>query len=148
MRIPFFNRRERIPTLYQKGIENEFALNARAQYYLVALFMGEGKPCQYLPFIFEQLYIVYNLAMFAGSHEVSDEARKALRMLRSEFEEIQCSGLYVMNHGTATVCSKALQEGQKVLQELPRSEFKLAYVQAKLITDKPENILKYLGLLS
>lgn len=144
MRIPFFNKRKRTPSLYQKGIENEFALNKRAQYYLVRLFSGENKPENMLEFIFEQVFIIYQLAQFAGSHEVSNHARKALCMLRQDFEDLYAKSLYILQAETAIACSRALKMGEPVLQELPRSEFKLAYVQAKRITETHNGITNYL----
>lgn len=144
MRIPFLNKRKRVPTLFQKGIEDEFALNTRAQQYIVNLFMGMRVDTEmYLTFIFEQLYIVYNLALFTGSHEVSDCAREALRKLRGEFEELTDSISFIMDADVSVACSKALAMGIPILQELPRSEFKLAYVQARKLTESHQ-ILMYL----
>jgi hypothetical protein len=144
MRIPFLNKRKRIPSLFQKGIEDEFALNRKAQQYIVTLFMGVKTDAEMqLTFIFEQLYVVYNLALFSGSHETSDCARKALQKLRSEFEGLNATAPYIMDAMASVACSKALQMGIPILQELPRSEFKLAYVQARKLTESG-NILTYL----
>ena len=96
-----------------------------------------------LTFIFEQLFIVYNLALFTGSHEVSDCAREALRKLRGEFERLHASFPFIMDAVVSMNCSKALAMGVPILQELPRSEFKLAYVQARKLTESNQ-ILIYL----
>ena len=146
MRIPFLGRRKQTPTLYQKGIENEFELNKRAQYYLVRLFSGESKPLQMMEFIFEQVYIVYSLACFAGSHEVSAQARIALCLLREEFQERYTGTTHIFLAETVVACSTALKSGEAILQELPRSEFKLAYVQAKRLTESPTALNNYLEL--
>lgn len=144
MRIPFLNKRKRVPTLFQKGIENEFALNRKAQQYIVTLFTGARVDAEMqLTFIFEQLFIVYNLALFTGSHEVSDCAREALRKLRGEFERLHASFPFIMDAVVSMNCSKALAMGVPILQELPRSEFKLAYVQARKLTESNQ-ILIYL----
>lgn len=144
MRIPFLNKRKRVPTLFQKGIEDEFALNRKAQQYIVTLFTGAKVDAEMqLTFIFEQLFIVYNLALFTGSHEVSDCAREALRKLRGEFERLHASIPFIMDAVVSMNCSKALSMGVPILQELPRSEFKLAYVQARKLTESNQ-ILIYL----
>ena len=144
MRIPFLNKRKRVPTLFQKGIEDEFALNRKAQQYIVTLFTGAKVDAEMqLTFIFEQLFIVYNLALFTGSHEVSDCAREALRKLRGEFERLHASLPFTMDAVVSMTCSKALAMGVPILQELPRSEFKLAYVQARKLTESNQ-ILIYL----
>ena len=144
MRIPFLNKRKRVPTLFQKGIEDEFALNRKAQQYIVTLFTGAKVDAEMqLTFIFEQLFIVYNLALFTGSHEVSDCAREALRKLRGEFERLHASFPFIMDAVVSMNCSKALAMGVPILQELPRSEFKLAYVQARKLTESNQ-ILIYL----
>lgn len=144
MRIPFLNKRKRVPTLFQKGIEDEFALNRKAQQYIVTLFTGAKVDAEMqLTFIFEQLFIVYNLALFTGSHEVSDCAREALRKLRGEFERLHASIPFIMDAIVSMNCSKALTMGVPILQELPRSEFKLAYVQARKLTESNQ-ILIYL----
>lgn len=144
MRIPFLNKRKRVPTLFQKGIEDEFALNRKAQQYIVTLFTGAKVDAEMqLTFIFEQLFIVYNLALFTGSHEVSDCAREALRKLRGEFEKLHASLPFIMDAVVSMNCSKALARGVPILQELPRSEFKLAYVQARKLTESNQ-ILIYL----
>lgn len=144
MRIPFLNKRKRVPTLFQKGIEDEFALNRKAQQYIVTLFTGAKVDAEMqLTFIFEQLFIVYNLALFTGSHEVSDCAREALRKLRGEFEKLHASLPFIMDAVVSMNCSKALARGIPILQELPRSEFKLAYVQARKLTESNQ-ILIYL----
>lgn len=144
MRIPFLNKRKRVPTLFQKGIEDEFALNRKAQQYIVTLFTGAKVDAEMqLTFIFEQLFIVYNLALFTGSHEVSDCAREALRKLRGEFERLHASFPFIMDAVVSMNCSKALARGVPILQELPRSEFKLAYVQARKLTESNQ-ILIYL----
>lgn len=144
MRIPFLKRRKQSPTLYQKDIENEFALIKRAQAHIVSLFMGDPQPVYKLDFIFEQVCIVYNLALFAGSHEVSDQARKALCLLREEYGDTSFKDVYIFNAETALACSRALKLGEPVLQELPRSEFKLAYVNAKKLSSSREGITNYL----
>lgn len=144
MRIPFLKRRKQSPTLYQKDIENEFVLLKRAQAYIVSLFMGDPQPVDKLDFIFEQICIVYNLALLAGSHEVSDHARKALCMLRREYNNTTSNDVYVFNNVTAITCSKALSLGEAVLQELPRSEYKLAYVNAKKLSSSRDSIINYL----
>lgn len=144
MRIPFLNKRKRVPTLFQKGIEDEFALNRKAQQYIVTLFTGAKVDAEMqLTFIFEQLFIVYNLALFTGSLEVSDCAREALRKLRGEFERLHASIPFIMDAVVSMNCSKALAMGVPILQELPRSEFKLAYVQARKLTES-NKILIYL----
>lgn len=144
MRIPFLNKRKRVPTLFQKGIEDEFALNRKAQQYIVTLFTGAKVDAEMqLTFIFEQLFIVYNLALFTGSLEVSDCAREALRKLRGEFERLHASIPFIMDAVVSMKCSKALTMGVPILQELPRSEFKLAYVQARKLTES-NKILIYL----
>ncbi len=144
MRIPFLNKRKRVPTLFQKGIEDEFALNRKAQQYIVTLFTGAKVDAEMqLTFIFEQLFIVYNLALFTGSHEVSDCAREALRKLRGEFERLHANVQFIMDAVASMNCSKALAMGIPILQELPRSEFKLAYVQARKLTESNQ-ILIYL----
>lgn len=144
MRIPFLNKRKRVPTLFQKGIEDEFALNRKAQQYIVTLFTGAKVDAEMqLTFIFEQLFIVYNLALFTGSHEVSDCAREALRKLRGEFERLHANLPFIMDAVVSVNCSKALAMGVPILQELPRSEFKLAYVQARKLTESNQ-ILIYL----
>ncbi len=144
MRIPFLQKRKHSPTLYQKGIEDEFALIKRAQAHVVTLFMGDRESGLKLIFVFEMVYIVYNLALFAGSHEVSAQARKALCSLHRAFNDMSCNGDYVLDSLTALACSKALKMGEAVLQELPRSEFKLAYVQAKRLSDTRMGIFNYL----
>lgn len=144
MRIPFLNKRKVISSLFQKGIEDEFALNKKAQHYLVTPFMDISSDAEVpLTFIFEQVFVVYNLALFSGSHEVSNQARIALQKLRSEFEELNTSAPYIMDAFTSVACSKALQMGIPILQSLPRSECKLAYVQARKLTESG-NILTYL----
>lgn len=82
--------------------------------------------------------------MSAGSQEVSDKARDALCMLRKEYEALMYEDLYYFKKETAVACSAALTEGIAVLQELPRSEFKLVYVQAKRITENRSGITNYL----
>lgn len=144
MRIPFLRKRERNPVLYNKGIEDEYELNRKARSYATKLFMGTNTPDRLLDFVFEQVFIIYSLAMSAGSQEVSDKARKALCMLRKEYEDLLYGDLYSYKQETATACSVALIEGVAVLQELPRSEFKLAYVQAKKITESRSSITNYL----
>jgi hypothetical protein len=144
MRIPFLQKRKRLNTLYQQGIEDEFALVKRAQAHIASLFMGDREPEMKLIFIFEQVYIAYNLALFAGSHEVSAQARKALCLLREAFEDMTFEDMYVFNAQTALACSKALRMGEAVLQELPRSEFKLAYVKAKKLGETRMGISNYL----
>lgn len=144
MRIPFLRKRERNPVLYNKGIEDEYELNRKARSYAAKLFMGTNTPDRLLDFVFEQVFIIYSLAMSAGSHEVSDKARKALCMLRREYEAIMYEDLYSFKEETAVACSVALTEGIAVLQELPRSEFKLVYVQAKKITENRSGITNYL----
>lgn len=146
MRIPFYKRRKQTPSLYQKGIENEFALLKRAQHYIATFFMGDHEPGTKMEFIFEQLYIVYNLALFAGSHEVSAQARIALCLLREEYQERACGTMHTFLAETAVACSKALKMGEAILQELPRSEFKLAYVQAKKLTESGTALNNYLEL--
>lgn len=142
MRIPFLNKRKRVPTLFQKGIEDEFALNRKAQQYIVTLFTGARVDAEMqLTFIFEQLFIVYNLALFTGSHEVSDYAREALRKLRGEFERLNASFPFNMDAIVSVTCSKALAMGVPILQELPRSEFKLAYVQARKLTESNQTLI-------
>lgn len=146
MRIPFLKRRKQTPHLYQKGIENEFALLKRAQEHIATLFMGDKQPGLKLEFIFEQVYIVYSLACFAGSHEVSVQARIALCLLREEYQERKTEAMHTFLAETAVACSKALKSGEAILQELPRSEFKLAYVQAKRLTESPTALNNYLEL--
>lgn len=82
--------------------------------------------------------------MTAGSQEVSDKARHALCMLRKEYEAIMFEDLYSFKEETAVACSVALTEGVAVLQELPRSEFKLVYILAKKITESRSGITNYL----
>lgn len=144
MRIPFLNKRKRSTTLYQQGIEDEFALIKRAQAHVVALFMGDRETGLKLISIFEMVYIVHNLALFAGSHEVSAQARKALCSLHKAFNDMSGKDDYAFDSVTALACSKALRMGEAVLQELPRSEFKLAYVQAKKLSDTRMGIYNYL----
>lgn len=144
MRIPFLRKRERSPVLYKKGIEDEYELNRKARSYTTKLFMGTNTPDRLLDFVFEQVFIIYSLAMSAGSREVSDKARDALCMLRKEYEALLCEDLYSFKEETAVACSVALTEGIAVLQELPRSEFKLVYVQAKKITENRSGITNYL----
>lgn len=144
MRIPFLRRRKQSPTLYQKDIENEFVLLKRAQAYIVSLFMGDPQPVYKLDFIFEQVCVVYNLALFAGSHEVSDHARKALCLLREEYNNATFECVYRFDAATSVACSTALKLGEPVLQELPRSEFKLAYVKAKKLSSSRDSITNYL----
>lgn len=146
MRIPFLKKRKQSASLYQKGIENEFALLKRAQAHIASLFMGDTNPMLKMEFVFEQIYIVYNLALFAGSHETSDQARKALCMLRGEFLERYNGEKHIFMAETAVACSKAIRMGEPLLQELPRSEFKLAYVQAKKLTESSTALNKYLEL--
>ena len=146
MRIPFLKRRKQTPTLYQKGIENEFALLKRAQAHIATLFMGDRQPDLKMEFIFEQVFIVYSLACFAGSHDVSRQARHALCLLREEFQERKAGAMHTFLAETAVVCSTALKLGEAVLQELPRSEFKLAYAQAKRLTATPTALNNYLEL--
>lgn len=144
MRIPFLRKRERNPVLYNKGIEDEYELNRKARSYITKLFMGTNNPDRLLDFVFEQVFIIYSLAMSAGSQEVSDKARHALCMLRKEYEALMYGDLYSFKEETAIACSKALTEGVSVLQELPRSEFKLVYVQVKRITETRSGITNYL----
>ena len=144
MRIPFLRKRERNPVLYNKGIEDEYELNRKARSYTTKLFMGTNTPDRLLDFVFEQVFIIYSLAMSAGSQEVSDKARDALCMLRKEYEALIYEDLYSFKKETAVACSVALTEGIAVLQELPRSEFKLVYVQAKRITESRSGITNYL----
>lgn len=144
MRIPFLRKRERNPVLYNKGIEDEYELNRKARAYSTELFMGTNTPDRLLDFVFEQVFIIYSLAMSAGSLEVSDKARDALCMLRKEYEALMYEDLYSFKKETAVACSAALTEGIAVLQELPRSEFKLVYVQAKKITENRSGITNYL----
>lgn len=144
MRIPFLRKRERTPVLYQKGIEDEYELNRKARSYTAKLLMGASTPDSLLDFIFEQVFIVYSLAMTAGSQDISDKARKALCMLRREYESLMLDDLYSFKEDTAVACSVALTEGVAVLQELPRSEFKLLYVQARKITETRGGITNYL----
>lgn len=144
MRIPFLNKRKRTPTLYQKGIENEFSLNKRAQHYIVRLFSGEKEPAGMLDFVFEQIFIIYQLSLFSGSHKVSEEARKALCMLRETYEEMCLDNTGMWGVKTLVTCSLVLKMGESILQELPRNEFKLAYVQAKKITETRDGITNYL----
>lgn len=144
MRIPFLRKRERNPVLYNKGIEDEYELNRKARSYAAKLFMGTTNPDRLLDFVFEQVFIIYSLAMSAGSQEVSDKARDALCMLRKEYEALMYEDLYSFKKETAVACSVALTEGIAVLQELPRSEFKLVYVQAKRITESRSGITNYL----
>lgn len=144
MRIPFLRKRERNPVLYNKGIEDEYELNRKARSYATKLFMGTNTPDRLLDFVFEQVFIIYSLAMSAGSQEVSDKARDALCMLRKEYEALMYEDLYYFKKETAVACSEALTEGIAVLQELPRSEFKLVYVQAKRITENRSGITNYL----
>lgn len=146
MRIPFLKRRKQSPSLYQHGIENEFALNKRAQAHIAALFIGDSQPKLKMEFIFEQVYVVYNLALFAGSHSISEAARKALSMLRDEFQERLCGTTHTFLAETAVACSTTLKMGEPLLQELPRSEFKLAYVQAKKLSGNPTDLINYLEL--
>lgn len=144
MRIPFLRKRERNPVLYNKGIGDEYELNRKARSYITKLFMGTKNPDRLLDFVFEQVFIIYSLAMSAGSREVSDKARHALCMLRKEYEAIMYEDLYYFKEETAVACSVALTEGVAVLQELPRSKFKLVYVQAKRITETRSGITNYL----
>lgn len=144
MRIPFLRKRERNPVLYNKGIEDEYELNRKARSYATKLFMGTSNPDRLLDFVFEQVFIIYSLAMSAGSQEVSDKARNALCMLRKEYEALMYEDLYSFKEETAVACSVALTEGVAVLQELPRSEFKLVYVQVKRITETRSGITNYL----
>ena len=144
MRIPFLRKREQNPVLYNKGIEDEYELNRKARSYATKLFMGTNTPDRLLDFVFEQVFIIYSLAMSAGSQEVSDKTRDALCMLRREYEAIMYGDLYSFKKETAVACSVALTEGIAVLQELPRSEFKLVYVQAKRITESRSGITNYL----
>lgn len=144
MRIPFLQKRKHSPTLYQQGIEDEFALIKRAQAHIVAIFVSEREHSAKMVFIFEMIYIVYNLALFAGSHEVSAQARKALYSLHRAFKNMAYKDDYVFDAVTALECSKALRMGEAVLQELPRSEFKLAYVQAKKLSETHQGIYDYL----
>lgn len=144
MRIPFLRKRERNPILYNKGIEDEYELNRKARSYATKLLMGTSNPDRLLDFVFEQVFIIYSLAMSAGSQEVSDKARDALCMLRKEYEALIYEDLYPFKKETAVACSAALTEGIAVLQELPRSEFKLVYVQAKRITENRSGITNYL----
>lgn len=94
MRIPFLRKRERNPVLYNKGIEDEYELNRKARSYATKLFMGTTNPDRLLDFVFEQVFIIYSLAMSAGSQEVSDKARDALCMLRKEYEALLYEDLY------------------------------------------------------
>lgn len=144
MRIPFLRKRERNPVLYNKGIEDEYELNRKARSYTAKLFIGTNNPDRLLDFVFEQVFIIYSLAMSAGSQEVSDKARNALCMLRKEYEALMYEDLYYFKEETAVSCSAALTEGVAVLQELPRSEFKLVYVQVKRITETRSGITNYL----
>lgn len=144
MRIPFLRKREQKYVLYKKDIENEYELNRKARSYATKLFMGTKNPDRLLDFVFEQVFIIYSLAMTAGSREISDKARHALCMLRKEYEAIMYEDLYSFKEETAVACSVALTEGVAVLQELPRSEFKLVYVQVKRITETRSGITNYL----
>lgn len=144
MRIPFLRKREKSPVLYKKGIEDEYELNRKARVYTTELLMGATTPDRLLDFVFEQVFITYSLAMTAGSQEVSDKARHALCMLRREYEAIMYEDLYSFKEETAVACSVALTEGVAVLQELPRSEFKLVYILAKKITENRSGITNYL----
>lgn len=144
MRIPFLRKREKSPVLYKKGIEDEYELNRKARMYTTELLMGVTTPDRLLDFVFEQVFITYSLAMTAGSQEVSDKARHALCMLRKEYEAIMFEDLYSFKEETAVACSVALTEGVAVLQELPRSEFKLVYILAKKITESRSGITNYL----
>ena len=144
MRIPFLRKREQRHVLYKKDIENEYELNRKARSYATKLFMGTNNPDRLLDFVFEQVFIIYSLAMSAGSQEVSDKARNALCMLRKEYEALMYEDLYSFKEETAVACYVALTEGVAVLQELPRSEFKLVYVQVKRITETRSGITNYL----
>lgn len=144
MRIPFLRKREQSHVLYKKGIENEYELNRKARSYTTELFMGTNTPDRLLDFVFEQVFIIYSLAMSAGSREICDKARHALCMLRKEYEALMYEDLYSFKEETAIACSVALTEGVAVLQELPRSEFKLVYIQAKKITETKSGITNYL----
>ena len=144
MRIPFLRKREQRHVLYKKDIENEYELNRKARSYATKLFMGTNNPDRLLDFVFEQVFIIYSLAMSAGSREVSDKARNALCMLRKEYEALMYEDLYSFKEETAVACYVALTEGVAVLQELPRSEFKLVYVQVKRITETRSGITNYL----
>lgn len=144
MRIPFLKKRKQSPVLYKKGIEDEYELNHKARSYSTELLMGTGSPDRLLDFVFEQVFVVYSLALTAGSHAVSDKARKALCMLRKEYEALLHGDLYSYKQETAIACSEALTEGVSILQELPRSEFKMVYLQAKKITESRSGITNYL----
>ena len=146
MRIPFLKARKRTPTLYQHGIQSGVELNQRAQVAVTRLFVAEKAIHDDLKFIIEQVYIVYALSSFAGSHIVNDLARKALCNLRQEHQDSYNEIPYTFNALTALSCSMALKEGVAVLKELPRSEFKIAYVQAKKITESRQSITNYLRL--
>ena len=144
MRIPFLRKRDRKPILYSKGIEDEYELNRKARSYVIELKIGTSNPDRLLDFVFEQVFIIYSLAMSAGSQEVSDKARDALCMLHEEYEELIHEDSYSFKEETAITCSEALIDGIAVLQELPRSEFKLVYTQAKKITESYSSIINYL----
>lgn len=146
MRIPFLKARKRTPTLYQHGIQSGVELNQRAQVAVTRLFVAEKAIHDDLKFIIEQVYIIYALSSFAGSHIVNDLARKALYNLRQEHQDSYNEIPYTLNALTALSCSMALKEGMAVLKELPRSEFKIAYVQAKKITESRQSITNYLRL--
>lgn len=146
MRIPFLKSRRRNQTLYQQGIKSGIELNQEAQLAVTRLFVAEKPIYDDLKFIIEQVYIVYALSNFAGSHVISDLARKALCSLREEYLTIYREIPYTFSAVSALACSKALSEGISVLKELPRSEFKIAYVQAKKITESRQSITNYLRL--
>lgn len=146
MRIPFLKARKKTPTLYQHGIQSGVELNQKAQVILTRVFLAEKSIHDDLKFIIEQVYIVYALSSFAGSHIVNDLARKALRNLRQEHQDSYNEIPYTFNALTALSCSIALKEGVAVLKELPRSEFKIAYVRAKKITESRKSITNYLRL--
>ena len=146
MRIPFLKQRKRTPVLYQNGIQSGVELNNLAQVSIVRLFVSEKPIYEDLCFILEQVYVVYALSSFSGSHLVNDLARKALCSLRTEFIDLKHEKPYTFSSVTALACSVALKEGVAVIKELPRSEFKLAYSQAKRITESHQSIYNFMRL--
>lgn len=147
MRIPFFRTRKKVNALHMKGIGSEFTLNRKAQQNLMLLVIGTNDAKNRLDSVFEQIFIIYQLALFIGSHEISDCARNALRKLRDDYIELNKGYGFIMDFTSTMACSKALEMGIPLLQELPRSEFKLAYVHAKGFTESGK-ILTYLETLS
>lgn len=146
MRIPFLKARKRTPTLYQQGIQSGLELNQRAQVAVTQLFTAEKAIHDDLKFIIEQVYIIYALSSFAGSHIVNNLARRALCDLYLEHQDLYSEVPYTFNALSALSCTIALKEGIAVLKELPRSEFKVAYAQAKKITESRQSITNYLRL--